>query len=254
MRSNRAGCRAGILGIAALFACACERPVERPLIDVPSVRDSATGAATGPAARERFEAMRRESRRPVVVFLGDSLTAGLSLEEDQAFPAVAGELLAAEGLPVEVRNAGVSGDTSAGGLARLDWQLRQRPDFLFLCLGANDGLRGQPVAGIEANLREIIERSRAAGVDVVLAGIRMPPNYGPEYAEQFEAIYPRLAAAYDLPFVPFLLEGVAAEATLNLPDGIHPNPEGHRIIGRTVADALAPRIRALHEGSAGAAG
>lgn len=254
MRTYRTVRRAWVPALAALLATACELPVEKPRVDIPPVRDSATGAATGAAARERVAALRRESRKPVVVFLGDSLTAGLSLEVAEAFPAVAGELLAAEGLPIEVRNAGVSGDTSAGGLERLDWQLRQDPDLLFLCLGANDGLRGQPVAGIEANLREIIERSRAAGVDVVLAGIRMPPNYGPEYTEQFEAIYPRLAAAYDLPFVPFLLEGVAADATLNLPDGIHPNPEGHRIIGRTVADALAPRIRALRQGSAGAAG
>jgi len=252
MRVIRTIRRACAPGLAAFLVLACELPVEKPKVDVPPVRDSATGAATGAAAREHAATLRHEVWRPVVVFLGDSLTAGLSLEEDQAFPAVAGELLAAEGLPIEVRNAGVSGDTSAGGLARLDWQLRQHPDLLFLCLGANDGLRGQPVAGIEANLREIIERTRAAGVRVVLAGIRIPPNYGPEYADQFAAIYPRLAEAYDLPLVPFLLEGVAARPDLNLPDGIHPNPEGHRIVGRTVADALAPRVRELEAAEAAA--
>ncbi len=189
---------------------------------------------------------------PQVVFLGDSLTAGLGLGEEAAFPAIVGELLAERGVPARIVNAGVSGDTSAGGLARVDWLLSLHPDVLVLALGANDGLRGQPVAGIEANLREIVRRARAAGAQVLLAGMKMPPNYGPDYTRDFEALYSRLARELDLAFVPFLLAGVAADPKLNQADGIHPSAEGQRIVARLVADALQPML-APAEGKAAAA-
>ncbi len=183
---------------------------------------------------------------PLVVFLGDSLTAGFGLGEPQAFPAILGEKLEHEGRPIRVVNAGVSGDTSAGGLRRLDWVLGLRPDVLVVGLGANDGLRGQPAAAVEANLRAIIVRAREAGVSVVLLGMRLPPNLGPAYVEKFEAVYPRLARELDVPLVPFLLKGVAARPDLNLEDGIHPNADGQRIVAENVLPVLARSLSELH--------
>jgi acyl-CoA thioesterase I len=180
---------------------------------------------------------------PTVVFLGDSLTAGLGLGEDQAYPALVGRALAERALPVRVVNAGVSGDTTAGGLARLDWLLTQRPAVVFVALGANDGLRAQPLDAIERTLDEIVRRSRAAGARVALGGMRMPPNYGPEYTRGFEELYRRLAREHDLPFVPFLLEGVAADPALNQGDGIHPTAEGQQRIAALVLPVLEPLVR-----------
>ena len=144
---------------------------------------------------------------------------------------------------MQIVNAGVSGDTSAGGLARVDWLLSLHPEVLVVALGANDGLRGQPVAAIEANLRQIVRRARAAGARVVLAGMKMPPNYGPDYTRDFAALYARLARELELPFIPFLLEGVAADPPLNQADGIHPTAEGQR----KIADLVAPVLLRLRE-------
>ena len=199
-----------------------------------------------PAAAKPRPATEIPGEGPLVVFLGDSLTAGLGLDEDQAYPALVGRELARRGLPVRVVNAGVSGDTSAGGLARLDWLLAQHPDLLVVELGANDGLRGQPLTGIEANLRAIVERARAAGVGrIVLAGMKIPPNYGPEYAAGFDAIFPRVASGEKVTLIPFLLEGVAGRPELNQPDGLHPNAAGDALVARTVVDALAPLVERL---------
>jgi acyl-CoA thioesterase-1 len=183
-------------------------------------------------------AAERQPSGPLVVFLGDSLTAGLGLAEDQAYPARVAARLAARGTPVRVINAGVSGDTSAGGLARLDWLLGQRPDILVLALGANDGLRGLPLADTEKNLREIIRRSRAAGARVLLLGMQIPPNYGPDYAGGFKAMYPRIAKDLNVPLVPFLLEGVGGIAGLNQADGIHPTAEGQEKVAGNVVPLL----------------
>ncbi len=219
----------GPLALAAALACggAPEEP--------------APGAAATPAAPAA--ALPADERPPRLVFLGDSLTAGLGLEEESAFPSRVAEALAREGVGVEVVNAGVSGDTSAGGLARLDWILRQRPDVVFVALGANDGLRGIPPEATEENLRRLLERAREAGARVLLAGMKLPPNYGPDFGGRFEAIFPRLAGELGVPLVPFLLEGVGGRPELNLPDGIHPNAAGHRRIAETVLplvrDALA---------------
>lgn len=173
-----------------------------------------------------------------MVFLGDSLTAGLGLEADLAFPALVEDRLAASGRPIRVLNAGVSGDTSAGGLRRVDWILKQKPDVVVVGLGANDGLRGLPLEETEKNLRAIVERVQAAGARVLLLGMQIPPNYGPEYAGGFAAMYPRLAGELGVPLVPFLLEGVGGDPALNLPDGIHPNAEGQE----RVADNVVPYL------------
>lgn len=171
---------------------------------------------------------------PLVVFLGDSLTAGLGLAEAEAFPALIEQELRGKGFAVRVVNAGVSGDTSAGGLARLDWILAQGPALVVVGLGANDGLRGLPVEATEENLRSIVRRSRQAGARVVLLGMRIPPSYGLDYAGRFERLYEEVADDLDVPLVPFLLDRVAARPALNLPDRIHPNARGHARIAETV--------------------
>lgn len=186
-----------------------------------------------------------EADAPLVVFLGDSLTAGYGLDEDQAFPSLVENRLQAAGRPVKVVNAGISGDTTAGGLQRLDWLLRQQPDILVVCLGANDGLRGVELESSEENLRQIVTRTQEAGVRVLLVGMLIPPNYGPDYTTQFAAIYPELAAELDVTLLPFLLQGVAADAKLNLADGIHPNAEGHEILADTVLEYLKPMLAEL---------
>lgn len=222
---------------------------KEPTGPTPAIATTPAAASAEAASAARGDASTDErTARPLVVFLGDSLTAGFGLGEEQAFPAVAGELLAARGLAIEVVNGGISGDTSAGALERLDWLLTRRPDVLVLAIGANDGLRGQPLEATEANVRAIIRRVRAAGADVLLAGQRIPTNYGPAYAEGFTALYPRVAREEGAALLPFLLEGVAMRPELNLPDGIHPNPAGQRIVAASVADALEPLLEARRAG------
>ena len=177
-----------------------------------------------------------------VVFLGTSLTAGNGLEPDQAYPALIQEKIDSAGLPFRVINAGVSGETSAGGLRRLDWLLRQPMAVLVIELGANDGLRGQDVEAMRANLQAIIDRTRAAhpAARIVLAGMESPPNMGGSYTGAFRAVFPDLARTNDVTLIPFLLDGVAAVRELNQADGIHPTAEGHRIVAATVWRYLAP--------------
>ncbi|MFN0008635.1 MAG: arylesterase [Planctomycetota bacterium] len=180
---------------------------------------------------------------PRVVFLGDSISAGLHLEPGQAFPALLQRTLAAEGHPFQLVNAGVSGDTSAGGLRRLDWLLEQEPEVLVVELGGNDGLRGQPLGEIEARLREIVQRAQAAGARVLLLGVRVPPSLGAEYAGGFEAIYPRLAQELDCALVPYFMEGTAGVPGQMLEDGIHPSAAGHARLAENVAPALRELLR-----------
>jgi acyl-CoA thioesterase-1 len=180
-----------------------------------------------------------EANGPRVVFLGDSISAGLGVAEDQAFPAVVGNLLRERGLAVQVLNAGVSGDTTAGGLSRLSWVLRQQPQVLVVELGANDALRGLPLDETEANLRAIIEQARESGAAVLLLGMHIPTNYGRDYTTQFAAIYPRLAEELEVPVVLSFLEGVGGRRAMNLPDGLHPNPDGHRRLAANVLPELA---------------
>ena len=167
---------------------------------------------------------------PHILVLGDSLVAGYGLGPDEAFPERLGAALRAKGRPARITNAGVSGDTSAGGLARVEWSLADKPDLLILELGANDGLRGLPVDDLRRNLAAIIEICRKNGVRVLLAGMRAPLNMGAEYARRFDAVYPELAKQYGLTLYPFFLDGVALDRALNLPDGMHPNPQGVQVI------------------------
>jgi len=182
--------------------------------------------------------------RPRVVVLGDSLTAGLGLPPSQAYPALLQQRLTAEGFNYEVVNAGVSGDTSAGGLSRLDWSLDGDVRVLIVALGGNDGLRGLPVQQLKQNLSQIIERARARRVTVMLAGMEAPPNHGWEYVVDFHQVFADLAKKYQVPFVPFLLQGVAGHDDLNQRDGIHPTAQGARIIADTVWAALKPIVEA----------
>ena len=165
-----------------------------------------------------------------VLALGDSLTAGYGLEQDESFPAQLEKALLAAGYAVKVVNAGVSGDTSAGGLARIQWALADRPQIVVVELGANDALRGLDPAQTHANLDQIITRLNQAGCRVILAGMQSPRNLGPDYNNTFDQIYPNLAKRYDLLFYPFFLEGVATDPDLNQVDGIHPNSSGVRLI------------------------
>lgn len=175
-----------------------------------------------------------------IVCLGDSLTAGYGLEPDQSWPAQLEGMLRKAGRDATVVNAGVSGDTSAGGLRRVDWILRQEMDYLVIALGANDALRGFPVEATMGNLRGIIRKARARHPDVtiILAGMRAPPNMGTDYRKAFDEGYPRLAAEEEVRFLPFLLDGVAGVPELNLADGIHPNAEGQRKIASLFLDCL----------------
>jgi len=189
-----------------------------------------------------------------ILFVGTSLTAGLGLPQSQSFPLLIERRIEEAGLPFRVVNAGVSGETSAGALRRIDWLTRQPFDVVVLETGANDMLRGIEPEATERNIQEIVDRLRQANPDVVivLAGMLALPNMGEAYAREFEAIYPRLAERNGLPFVPFLLEGVGGERALNQDDGIHPNAEGHRIIAETVWRVLEPVLVASGQGAKGA--
>lgn len=180
--------------------------------------------------------------RPKVVILGDSLTAGLGLPADEAFPALLQQRLDAAGLKYDVVNAGVSGDTSAGGLRRLDWVLSGDVRVLVVALGANDGLRGLPPEQLRRNLDTIVATARNRGIAVLLAGMEAPPNVGADYTAAFRQVYRDVAARHRVPLIPFLLEGVAGEAHLNQPDGIHPNAEGARRVAEHVWRALHPML------------
>lgn len=185
---------------------------------------------------------RTDDERPKIVVLGDSLTAGLGLLETQSYPHLLQEKIDRDGFRYEVVNAGVSGDTSAGGLRRLDWALQEDVRILILELGANDGLRGLPVSEMKENLGKIIEAARAKNAIVILTGMEAPPNYGAEYAASFRGTYRELALKYKVLFVPFLLDKVAGQASLNQADGIHPNPAGAAIVADTVWNVLKPLL------------
>ncbi|HEV7518764.1 MAG TPA: arylesterase [Thermoanaerobaculia bacterium] len=216
-----------IAAIAAMTACKAPASPAAEALAAPATLPSARPAISPASAR-----------LPVVVFLGDSLTAGLGLEEAEAYPALLGTRLAAQGRPIRVINAGVSGDTTAGGLRRLDWLLRQKPDVVVVGLGANDALRGAAPEEIERNLREILLRCSAAGARVLLLGMKIPPNYGPDFADRFTALYPRIARDTGVSLVPFLLAGVGGNPELNQADGIHPTAVGQQKVADNVYSSL----------------
>jgi acyl-CoA thioesterase-1 len=216
--------------ITALVACGSREPSSSP-----------PPAASAAPVREDRRPMPVASR-PRVVILGDSLTAGLGLPPDQAYPTLIQQRLDKEGLKYEVVNAGVSGDTSAGGLARLDWALEGDVRVLIVALGGNDGLRGLPAEELKANLSQIIERAQKRHIQVMLAGMEAPPNFGQSYIVSFHQVYPVLAKQYKISLIPFLLQGVAGIETLNQRDGIHPTAEGARIVADNIWPVLRPML------------
>lgn len=220
-------CLAAALALAAV-ACAPRADDQEPG-RAPAAAAPATAAPAAPAPA-----------RPRIAILGDSLTAGLGVAKTAAFPSLLQERVDAAGLGFEVVNAGVSGDTSAGGLARLDWALGGDVQILVVALGGNDGLRGLPASELQANLAQIVERAQARGITVILAGMEAPPNYGRDYIVSFHKVYPALAATYRVALVPFLLQGVAGDETLNQRDGIHPTAAGARIVADNVWAVLKP--------------
>lgn len=185
-----------------------------------------------------------QNEKQTIVFFGDSITAGYGIATENAFPALIDQKLQSEGLNYTAVNAGLSGETSMGGLNRIDWILRSKPAILMLELGGNDGLRGLSLEETEKNLKAIIDKVRAANADtkIILAGMQIPPNLGQDYTTQFKNLFPKVAKDKGVAFIPFLLENVGGDKNLNLSDGIHPNEEGHKIVAETVWEALKPLL------------
>jgi acyl-CoA thioesterase-1 len=237
------------LPVIALLACGSrESPESRRTDDRPAPRaDRPASIANEPASAPKPDG-------PLIVVLGDSLTAGLGLSPEEAYPAVLERQLRQEGFNYHVVNAGISGDTSAGGLSRVDLALEGDVRVLVVALGGNDGLRGLPVTQLKSNLSRIIERAQGRGIKVVLAGMEAPTNWGDMYTRGFRDVYSSLAKQYDVPLVPFLLEGVAMVPHLNQRDGIHPTAEGDRIVAETVWKVLKPVVERLPATNQGASG
>ncbi|MDP3490270.1 MAG: arylesterase [Phenylobacterium sp.] len=217
--------RTVLLGALALGAAACGRETEQP---APPAKPGAAPPSPEPDASADL---------PVVALLGDSITAGYGLPAREALPAQLEAALAEAGAPARVRAAGVSGDTTAGALARVDFSIQDDTDLCIVALGGNDLLQGIEPATMRASLEAIITRLQARGVPVLLAGMQAPPSYG-AYAADFAAVFEDLARAYEVPLYPFLLDGVALDPDLNQPDGIHPNAAGVKIIAQRLAPAV----------------
>lgn len=200
-------------------------------------------AALAAAPAQQPAARRPQGEPPLILFFGDSLTEGYGLESRQSFPSLVQQEIERGGYRYRVENLGVGGDTTQDGLSRIDMALDEHPSIVVLELGANDGLRGEPVANIEKSLSQIIEQFVKAKATVILAGITLPPNYGATYITRFAAIYPELAKRYNLKLIPFLLQGVAGNSNLMQRDGLHPNAEGEKIVARTVWQYVKPALR-----------
>lgn len=235
-------CRVCSLVAVSVLVAGCSR-AERDAADAvaPPGRSAPPAVETRSAVRP-FDTPGLAQGRPRVVFLGDSLTAGYGLPKEQSVPSLVQKHLDEEGFNYEAVNHGVSGDTSAGGVSRLDWALTGDVRVLVIELGANDGLRGLPVESTKANLSDIITRAKARGVAVLLTGMEAPPNHGPVYTAQFRQAFADLARDHRVAFVPFYLEGVAGNPALNISDGIHPNAEGAALVEKTVWKALEPLL------------
>lgn len=230
---------------ALVLVTGCGGPPEAP------VASAASAPAAAPEVRGVAAPVPADPQRGRrLVFLGDSLTAGLGLPVDQAYPSLIERKLAARGPGWTVVNAGVSGDTSAGALRRLEWVLDGGAAVVLVAVGGNDALRGLPPADLEKNLDAIVARAQQAGAVVVLAGMEAPPNNGPAYTTQFRDVYRRVASAHRLVLVPFLLDGVAGIETLNQADGIHPNQRGAELVADTVWKALEPVLREVEKATA----
>ncbi len=179
---------------------------------------------------------------PVVLFLGDSLTEGYGVAQERAFPVLVEKALKTHAPGIKILHAGIGGSTSASGVGRLKWHLKSRPTIMVLALGANDGLRGLPVKETKKSLAATIELAQKNKIKVVLAGMKAPPNYGPDFTRSFESMYRELAKEYKLTLIPFLLEGVAGDPKFNLSDGIHPNEKGHEKIAELVGAILRKQL------------
>ena len=223
-----------LLPLAALLGLALTACNAGPTADKPAAATTPAASATPPTAGKKR-----------LLFFGNSLTAGYGVEPEQAFAGLIGQKIDSLGLPYEVINAGLSGETTAGGRSRVGWILKQPVDIFVLELGGNDGLRGLPLTATRENLQGIIDtvRRRSPGAQIVLAGMQIPPNLGQAYSRDFKALYQEMAAKNHLAFIPFLLEGVGGERQLNQADGIHPTPAGHRIVARTVWTVLQPLLK-----------
>lgn len=223
--------------------------MNRRLANIPVILLLAALAACGGGGAETSapghapSAERAEDSRPVIVALGDSLTAGYGVDPQESYPSKIQAMIDARGLGYRVVNAGVSGDTSAQGLNRLTAVIRLRPAVVIVALGGNDGLRGIPVETTRRNLDRITSQLREEGAAVILGGMRMPPNYGPQYTTAFRNMYVELAAEHRIPLIPFLLEGVGGVARLNFSDGIHPTAEGYDIVAANVWEVLGPVLQ-----------
>ena len=251
MRRSRTGLLVLVASIVALIG-ACGRDGTANRADSRGSRPTAhlgteqpAPAASASSTAPATPTSAGEDGRPQIVVLGDSLSAGLGLLENQAYPALLQQKLDADGYKLHVVNAGVSGDTSAAGLDRMDWALQGDVRILILELGANDGLRGLPVNEMKKNLSEIIRKAQQKGISVLLLGMEAPPNYGPEYAVSFRRVFPDLAREFHVTLVPFMLDGVAGNAALNQGDGIHPNVEGAQIVAETIWKILQPMVDAV---------
>jgi len=213
-----------LMGVALFVACGggeADLEPEEAVVAAPAVADDA---------------------RPAIVAFGDSLSAGHGVDEGLSFPDYLQKELDGAGYEYRVVNAGISGDTTSGGVTRVATVARMEPAMVILELGGNDGLRGLPIETTRANLEEMIVALRESGTEVVLAGMTLPPNYGPDYIGQFEQVYKDLAGKYKLPLIPFLLEGVGGNDELMQDDGIHPNAEGNATVARNVLEVIAPLL------------
>jgi acyl-CoA thioesterase-1 len=227
--------------VLTVSACGADTRETGSRIETDSTHASPTIASSNGRPGDRSA----EDTRKVVLFLGTSLTAGYGLGAEFAYPAIIQQKIDSAGLPFRIVNAGLAGETSAGGLRRLEWSLQQPIDVLVLELGANDGLRGLPVDAMRANLDSILSRTRAKFPEaaLVIAGMESPPNLGPNYTLAFRETYRELAEKYDAALLPFLLEGVGGRAELNQADGIHPSAEGQKLLAANVWTVLQPLLR-----------
>jgi acyl-CoA thioesterase-1 len=225
--------REALFLVTCLAAAGCTKSA-----DMPREEPAPSPARTAPP---------RQDTRPAIVALGDSLSEGLGVERGRSFPDILQHKLDSNGYSYRVVNLGVSGDTTTGGLGRLDYVISLKPAIVILELGGNDGLRGIPVAASRANLERMIARLRDAGAEVLLAGMTLPPNYGADYIRKFEAIYRDLARKYDVQYIPFLMQDIAsqleADPELMQRDGIHPTAKGHSVIAETVFRYLKPMLK-----------
>ncbi len=217
---------------------ACDQQLGKP---APKVQGTSVDARPGTKSPPPSNAASRPEERVLVAF-GDSLTAGLGVSPEESYPARLQEKLLLSGYRYRVVNAGVSGDTTAGGVRRVAWVLKSKPDIVILELGANDGLRGLSLTETRANLEQIIQRLLAGGAKVILAGMKLPPNYGADHTKAFHTMYADLAKRYDVPFIPFFLDGVAAKTDLNQADGIHPTGAGYAIVAENTWRYVAPLL------------